>query len=121
MAQLPAQPGSVACVTATHTSDTSTVDEAQRGFSRSIMISGIRCVLTYVVLPFFAPLIGLAPGVGPVVGLTVGTVAIVANVFSIRRFWRADHRWKKPVTVLHVSVIVLLVILLYLDIAQLLE
>ncbi len=83
------------------------------------MISGIRCVLTYVILPFVAPLIGLAPGVGPVIGLIVGTVAIAANVFSIRRFWQADHRWKKQVTVLHVSVILLLVILLFLDVRAL--
>jgi hypothetical protein len=93
--------------------------DAQRGFSRSIVVSAIRCTLTYVVLPFVTPLIGLAPGVGPAVGLAVGTVAITANVLSIRRFWRADHRWKRPVTVLHSGVIVLLSILLYLDASQL--
>lgn len=76
-------------------------------------------MLTYVLLPFVAPFIGLAPGVGPVVGLIVGTIAIAANLFSIRRFWRADHQWKRQVTVLHVSVITLLVILMYLDIAEL--
>lgn len=94
---------------------------AQQGFSRSILISGIRCVLTYVILPFVTPLIGLAPGVGPSIGLVVGIVAIAANVFSIRRFWKADHHWKKQITVLHVSVIVLLSILLYLDITALLS
>lgn len=103
------------------TSGTITDDGPQRGFSRSILISGIRCVLTYVILPFVTPLIGLAPGVGPTIGLIVGTVAIAANVFSIRRFWRADHRWKKPVTVLHSAVIGLLVVLLYLDLTQLLS
>ncbi|MEM8926300.1 MAG: hypothetical protein AAGD35_22570 [Actinomycetota bacterium] len=100
--------------------DAPTVDDAQQGFSQSILISGIRCLLAYVVLPFFTPIIGLAPGVGPVIGLVVGTVAIVANVFSIRRFWKADHHWKKQVTVLHVSVIVLLLVLLFLDLRQLL-
>lgn len=100
-----------------------TVDEpagsAERGFSRSIVISGIRCTLTYVLLPFVAPWIGLAPGVGPTVGLVIGAVAIVANLFSIRRFWRANHRWKIQATVLHVSVLVLLTILMVLDIGQL--
>ncbi|MFV0523799.1 MAG: hypothetical protein ACK5RL_04800 [Acidimicrobiales bacterium] len=98
---------------------TITEDEAARGFSRSIMVSAIRCTLTYVVLPFIAPLIGLASGVGPVIGLVVGVVAIVSNVFSIRRFWRADHRWKKPVTVLHLSVITLLLILMAEDLITL--
>ncbi|MEM9613316.1 MAG: hypothetical protein AAF962_13095 [Actinomycetota bacterium] len=96
-------------------------DAAQRGFSRSIIISGIRCTLTYVILPFVAPLVGLAPGVGPVLGLLIGIPAIVANVFSIRRFWRADHPWKRHVTVLHVGVIILLVILIVLDVRQLMS
>ena len=111
-------------MSATNTSPTpsqtaTTSVEAQRGFSRSILVSGIRCVLTYVILPFVAPFLGFAPGVGPVIGLVVGTIALAANVFSIRRFWRADHRWKKPVTVLHTGVIVPLVILMYLDIRTL--
>lgn len=94
-------------------------EDAQRGFSRSILISAVRCTLTYVVLPFFAPLVGLAPGTGPAIGLIVGVVAIAANLFSIRRFWRADHRWKVQVTVLHVLVLILLVVLMILDINQL--
>lgn len=94
-------------------------EDAQKGFSRSIVISGIRCTLTYVVLPFIAPFVGLAPGVGPVIGLVVGVVAIAANLFSIRRFWRADHRWKVHVTVLHVLVLGLLFVLMALDINEL--
>ena len=94
-------------------------DRAERGFSRSIVISGIRCTLTYVILPFVAPLIGLAPGVGPTIGLAVGVVAIAANISSIRRFWRADHRWKVQATALHAAVLVLLTILMVLDIRQL--
>jgi hypothetical protein len=95
--------------------------EATRGFSRSILISAIRCTLTYIVLPFVTPIIHLAPGVGPVVGVVVGVVAMASNVFSIRRFWRADHRWKKPITVLHVLVIGLLTVLMYRDLVELLS
>ena len=95
-------------------------DSTQRLFTMSMVISGIRCVLAYVVLPFFTPFLGLAPGVGPVLGLVIGAVAIAANVFSIRRFWRADHRWKVPITVLHVGVIILLLVLIWFDLAELL-
>lgn len=112
--------GTVKDVAVTSTEDVPTVDAAQKGFNRSILISAVRCTLTYVVLPFLAPLIGLAPGVGPSIGLVVGVVAIAANVFSIRRFWRADHPWKKPITALHGGVIVLLVVLMVLDLRQLL-
>lgn len=103
----------------THSETPTQLDEAQRGFSRSILISAIRCTLTYVVFPFVTPMIGLAPGVGPVLGLIIGTVAIAANVISIRRFWRADHRWKVHASVLHGSVILLLAILAYRDIVDL--
>lgn len=85
----------------------------------SIVVSGIRCTLAYVVLPFIAPLIGLAPGVGPVLGIAIAVIAIVANVFSIRRFWAAEHPWRRPITVLHVAVIAFMVVLIVNDLAAL--
>ncbi|MDH3705118.1 MAG: hypothetical protein OES57_03585 [Acidimicrobiia bacterium] len=90
-------------------------EEAQRVFSQSILISGIRCTLTYVVFPFVAPIIGVASGVTSAIGIVVGVVAIVFNVLSIRRFWKADHRWKWPMSILNASVIVLLLILFVID------
>lgn len=98
---------------------TETPSEPERVFSGSIVISGIRCVLTYLIFPFVAPLIGLAPGVGAGLGLVIGVFAIAANAFSIRRFWRADHRLKVPVTALHLAVIALLVFLAVRDVLEL--
>ena len=91
-----------------------------RSLRFSILISAIRCTLAYVILPFVAPFIGLAPGVGPAVGIPIALVALWANVASIKRHWHSDHRWKWPVSVLNVGIIVLLVILLILDVGQLL-
>ena len=91
-----------------------------RSFNRSVVISGIRCTLTYVVLPYLAPLIGLSGSVGPALGLVVGVVAVVANIYTIRRFWSADHRWKKPVTAISAAVILLLVVLAVRDLQDLL-
>ncbi len=82
-------------------------------------ISAARCLLTYVVLPFVTPLVGALGGVGPVLGLVLGGVALVANAASIRRFWAAQHPWRVPVTVVHVGVIVLVSILVALDVAAL--
>ncbi len=93
--------------------------EVERSFSLSMIVSGIRCVLAYVVLPFVTPLIGLAPGVGPAIGIPVAMVAIGANVFSLRRFWRVKHPWRKPVTALHVGVIGFLLVLIAVDVADL--
>jgi len=86
-------------------------EQPERVFSQSILISGIRCVLTYVIFPFVFPIVGITSGIGSTIGLIVGTIAIAANIFSIRRFWRADHKYKVPVSVLNVGIIVLLVIL----------
>jgi hypothetical protein len=92
---------------------------AQRAFSTSVLVSATRCILTYVVLPFLLPALGLAAGVGPAIGIPVGLVAIAFNVATIRRFWAADHRWRWAYTALAVSVIVLLLVLLVEDVSSL--
>ena len=98
---------------------TSPATEAQtRQFSISMLVSGIRCGLTYVILPFFAPLIGISSGVGPWLGLSLGTVAIAANILSVTRFWSGNRRWKVPMAVINVSVILLLLVLVAGDLRE---
>lgn len=72
-------------------------------------------MLTYVIFPFVFPIVGITSGIGSTIGLIIGSIAIAANVFSIRRFWKADHRYKVPVSILNLGIIVLLVILIVLD------
>ena len=103
------------------TIDRTADDPATRAFSISIVISAVRCLLTYVIFPWVLPAAGQAGGVGPGIGLAVGIVAIVSNVLSIRRFWASDHRWKWPITVLNVGVIVLVSILVVDDISELIS
>ena len=102
-------------VTDANNVSTDTEEQPEKVFSQSILISGIRCVLTYVVFPFIFPIVGITSGIGSTIGLIIGTIAIVANVFSIRRFWKADHKYKVPVSILNVGIIVLLVVLVILD------
>ena len=97
-----------------------TDDELRRGFSQSMLVSAVRCILTYLVLPFVAPLLGFAAGVGPVVGIVIGVVAITFNVRTIRRFWMADHRWRWAYTAVGGTVMAMLVVLIALDLAELL-
>jgi hypothetical protein len=87
---------------------------------RSLLISMVRCLLTYVVLPFVAPILGIGLGVAPVVGIVVGAVAIVANLASVRRFWRADHRYRWHYTALASVIVVLLIWLIVVDVIDLL-
>lgn len=92
-----------------------------RSFNRSVVISGIRCILTYLVLPYLAPALGLAGNVGPGLGLAISAAAIAANLFTIRRFWLAQHRWRWLVTVVSSAVIVLLVVLAVGDVQAILS
>jgi hypothetical protein len=97
-----------------------TDEELRRGFSQSMLVSAVRCTLTYLVLPFVAPLLGFAAGVGPVIGIVIGVVAITFNVRTIRRFWMADHRWRWAYTAVGGTVMAMLVVLIALDLVELL-
>ncbi len=90
----------------------------ERAFSWAIVISGIRCLIAYIFLPFILPFFGLASSIGPWLGIVIGLVAIVANVFSIRRFARSKHRLRKPVIAINIVVIVFLLVLLGIDISD---
>lgn len=93
---------------------------AERAFSSSLVVSGIRCGLTYVIVPFVFPILGFGSGVAPIIGVPVGIIAIIANVVSIRRFRRANHRWKRPMIAINTAIIGLLFVLVAIDITELL-
>ena len=92
---------------------------AYSAFQRSMLISAIRCTLTYVIFPFVLPAAGFATGVGPVLGIIIGVVAIACDVFTIRRFFTVDHRWRWHFSAVAGSVICLLLVLLVQDVAHL--
>lgn len=117
-----------ALTTPTTTSPTSTAptpstaddqNEAARLFSLSIVISGTRCLLTYIVFPWVLPVLGIAGGVGPVVGVVVGVVAIAFNLLSIRRWRASGHAWRVPLMTLNSIVIVFLLVLIAIDVSRL--
>ena len=92
-----------------------------KAFSTSVMVSAVRCLLTYILFPWVLPLLGWASGVGPVIGLAVGVVAIGFNVASIRRFMASGHRYRYWISALNVAVIGLLVVLVARDIGALIS
>lgn len=94
-------------------------ERATKAFSLSMLISGVRCVLTYVVFPWVLPAVGHAGGIGPGLGVAVGVVAITSNVFSIRRFMRSGHPWRWYVAFINLCVIGLLSYLLVVDLVDL--
>lgn len=93
---------------------------ARNAFSASILVSTVRCLLTYIVLPVLGPVLGLSGAVGPVLGLTVGMVSAAAVVISMRRFWAADHRWRWGYTAVGGGILVLLAVQAVGDVVSLL-
>jgi hypothetical protein len=98
-----------------------TAAEARSAFQTSIAVASVRCLLMYVVFPFVLPALGVASGVGPIIGIPIGVVAIVAITYSMRRFWRADHSKRWHYTVLGAAVIVFMTGLIVRDVISLLS
>jgi hypothetical protein len=93
--------------------------DVQRLFSTSILISAVRCLLSYVVFPILAPTLGAVTKVGAAIGIPVGIVALVFDVRAVRRFWLANHKYRWPFTIIYGIVIVLVVALFFRDIKNL--
>lgn len=100
-------------------SSSETDDPAANAFSASMVVSGVRCLLTYALFPWLLPLLGMAAGVGPVIGLVVGTIAIGFNIASIRRMLVSQFQWRVLIIIVNVAVIGLLTVLIGLDIGDL--
>jgi hypothetical protein len=92
---------------------------AQNAFSRSIAISAVRCLLTYVVLPLLGPVLGVSDSVGPWLGLALSLVSMTAIVFAVRRLFAANHRWRWGYTAFGGAVFVLLIVQSAIDIGSL--
>lgn len=89
--------------------------QAYSAFQKSMFISATRCLLTYIVFPFVLPAVGFATGVGPVLGIAIGSIAIVCDVFAVRRFHAVEHKYRWHFTAVAAVVIGLLGFLLVED------
>ncbi len=89
---------------------------ANKAFQKSMLISATRCTLTYVVFPIIIPLLGILKGVEAPLGIAIGSFAIVCDVFTIRRFFAADHKYRWWFSGIALSIIGLLFVLLAEDI-----
>lgn len=86
----------------------------------SLLLSAIRCVLTYAVLPALAPVFGFGAEVSAPIGVVVSLAAIGLSVHSVRRVWLADWTYRWSYTAFISVVLGLLTWLLVLDVQALL-
>jgi len=92
---------------------------AENALTASLLFSGIRCLLQYVLLPFALPLLGLAADAALPLLLLINAVAMLSIFFSLRRFWAIGyvHRWRY-LLVAAVALLLLMAFTLY-DLAKL--
>lgn len=78
-----------------HEVDRGSASGAHRAFRVSVVISAVRCLITYLAIPILVPLLSLSGWVAAPVGIALCVVAVVNGVVSVRRFWASDHarRW----------------------------
>jgi hypothetical protein len=94
---------------------------AQNAFGSSIAISATRCLVTYVALPLLGPVVDLSGAVGPILGLLLGFVSMVAITVAARRFFAADHKWRWGYLTIGGAIFVLLIVQAVVDIAALIR
>lgn len=92
--------------------------DAQRIFSTSILLSALRCLISYIALPVLTPLVGAIAGVAPVIGIPIAVTALTFDVLGMRRFFLARHRLRWPVTFIYLAVMGMVSYLLAGDIAH---
>lgn len=92
---------------------------AENALTFSLLFSGARCVLQYVLLPFLLPVVGIATEATVPILLAINGLAMASIYFSLRRFWTIlyAHRWRYLVVA--VTALILLVAFTIYDIAQL--
>lgn len=102
------------------TTDKKAVGDAHKAFRASLLVSAIRCLITYLVVPIAVPLISFAGVFAAPIGIALCIVAVVNGIHSVRRFWISDHRMKWLYTWFMAVVFLVLGVALYADISRLL-
>lgn len=92
---------------------------AHRAFRLALVISGVRCLITYLVIPIGVPMLSFIGVVAAPIGIVLCVYAIVNGVISVRRFWAADYRGKWMYTWFIAVVFIVLAFALVSDISYL--
>jgi hypothetical protein len=91
---------------------------AQRAMTNSILVSAIRCTITYLLVPVLTPIVGVLDLVDAPLSLVLCGLAFVMSSRSLRRFWRADHAKRWHYTALVAAVWAFLAVAVVRDISQ---
>lgn len=90
---------------------------ARDAMSRSLLVSALRCILTYLVIPVAVPAIGVLDVVAAPLSIALCLVAGFMSIRSVRRFFLADHPKRWAYTAFAAVVMVFLAVAVVADIA----
>jgi len=90
---------------------------ARRSTTVAIAVSGIRCTITYLLVPILAPFVGLLDTLGAPISFALSSFAMVMGIAGVRRFWIADHRARWSYTAFIGVVLVLLCVAIVVDVS----
>jgi hypothetical protein len=92
---------------------------AQKALSKSILVSAVRCTITYLLIPILGSAIGLLDVFGPVLSIALCLFAGFMSIRSMRRFWIANHAKRWAYTVFASVVLVALTVGITIDVVRL--
>lgn len=101
--------------------DRGAVLRARRNTTTAIVVAGIRCLITYILIPVLAPYIVLVRTVGAPLSIALSVLGITMGISATRRFWVADHRYRWAYTGFIAVVVVLLTVGIWLDVGSMLR
>ena len=99
--------------------DRNAVAGAHRAFRWAIVVSAVRCSITYLLVPILIPVISVAGVLAAPLNIALCLVAGVNGVISLRRFWRTDHPGKWTYTWFISVVFLVLIVTLAVEITGL--
>lgn len=92
--------------------------EAHRSFRTSMIVSGIRCIVAYLLIPILVPVMGFAGVLAAPIGIALCLVAYATGIYSLRKFWGSNHRSRWMYTGFIAVVFVILTIMIAADISR---
>jgi len=98
--------------------DKTAVFGARRSTTAAIVVSGVRCTITYLLIPVLAPFFGLLEMLDAPVSIVLSSIAIVMGIGGVRRFWIADHRARWSYTAFIGVVVVVLLLAIVIDVSK---
>lgn len=85
----------------------------------SLVLSAIRCIITYALVPLLVPIISWAGWLATPLSLALALAAIALAIRSLRRVWLADYRHRWAYTAFIVVAVTLLVVAVAFDVRTL--